>query len=340
MKIVVALGGNALLQRGEPPDSEIQAHHVEAAVRALAPLARDHALVITHGNGPQIGLLALESASDTSLAHPYPLDVLGAQTQGMVGYWLLQALQNALPGRQVACVVTQTLVAADDPAWDTPTKFIGAVYDKDEAERLADERGWQVRPDGPAWRRVVASPEPLAIVEESLVELLLWQGVIVVCAGGGGVPVVRDANGCLRGTEAVVDKDRTSAILAASVKADALLLLTDVAGVEDGYGTPGARLMGRSTIEELRLLDLPAGSMGPKVDAVCAFAERTGHFAAIGALTDAEAILEGEAGTFVAPSGYLAASEHDMTVGPTEIVRSASLTSLELTPGETRTDRS
>jgi carbamate kinase len=317
MKIVVALGGNALLQRGEPPDSEIQAHHVEAAVRALAPLAREHTLVITHGNGPQIGLLALESAGDTSLSHPYPLDVLGAQTQGMVGYWLLQALQNDLPHGQVACVVTQTLVAADDPAWATPTKFIGPVYSKDEAERLADERGWQVRPDGPAWRRVVASPEPMAIVEESLVELLLSQGVIVVCAGGGGIPVVRDGGGRLRGVEAVVDKDRTSGLLAASVKADALLLLTDVAGVEDGYGTPQARPLGRSTIAELRHLDLPAGSMGPKVEAVCEFAERTGHFAAIGALADAEAILKGEAGTFLAPAGYLAVSEHEMTVSST-----------------------
>jgi carbamate kinase len=164
---------------------------------------------------------------------------------------------------------------------------------------------------------VVASPEPVAIVEESLVELLVSQGVMVVCAGGGGIPVVRDADGRLRGVEAVVDKDRTSALLAASVKADALLLLTDVAGVEDGYGAPGARLIGRSSVDELRRLNLPSGSMGPKVDAVCDFAERTGRFAAIGALTDAEAILKGQAGTFVAPSGYLAVSEHDMTVDPT-----------------------
>lgn len=321
MKVVVALGGNALLQRDQPPDSEIQAHHVEAAVSALAPLARDHALIITHGNGPQIGLLALESAADPALSHPYPLDVLGAQTQGMVGYWLLQALQNELPGRQVACVVTQTQVAPDDPAWAAPTKFIGPVYEQEEASRLAKERGWQVRLDGEAWRRVVASPDPIAIVEESLLELLLSQEVVVVCAGGGGVPVVRDAGGHLRGVEAVVDKDRTSAVLAASVKADALLLLTDVAGVEDGYGTPDARLIRRSSVAELRQLDLPAGSMGPKVDAVCTFAEATGHFAAIGSLTDAAAILRGEAGTFVAPTGYLAKSEHEMTVGPTGLLR-------------------
>ncbi len=318
MRVVVALGGNALLQRGEPPDSEIQAHHVAAAVEALAPIARDHELVVTHGNGPQIGLLALESARDPALSHPYPLDVLGAQTQGMVGYWLLQALQNDLPGRQVACVITQTLVAADDPAWADPTKFIGPVYDEPEARRLAAERGWQVRSDGGAWRRVVASPNPVKVIEESLVELLLWQEAVVVCAGGGGVPVVRDAAGRLHGVEAVVDKDRTTGILAAAVKADALLLLTDVSGVIAGFGTTGARTIGRTTTDELRALDLPTGSMGPKVEAVCEFAERTGRFAAIGALGDAESILHGLAGTFVAPSGYLADSRHEMTFGPGE----------------------
>ena len=238
MRIVVALGGNALLRRGEPPDSEVQAHHITAAVEALAPIAREHELVVTHGNGPQIGLLALESAGDPSLSHPYPLDVLGAQTQGMVGYWLLQALENVVADRQVACVVTQTLVALDDPGVGGARQFIGPVYGEEEARRLAAERGWQVRVDGRAWRRVVASPSPVAVVEESLVDLLLWQRVIVVCAGGGGAPVVRDPNGQLRGVEAVVDKDRTSAILAVSVKADALLLLTDVPGVVAGFGTP------------------------------------------------------------------------------------------------------
>jgi len=316
MKVVVALGGNALLQRGEPPDSEVQAHHIAAAVEALTPIARHHELVVTHGNGPQIGLLALESARDPALSHPYPLDVLGAQTQGMVGYWLLQALQNALPGRQVACLVTQTLVAADDPAWADPTKFIGPVYDEREARRLAVERGWQVRADGGAWRRVVASPDPVSVVEDSLVQLLLWQEAIVICAGGGGAPVVRGADGRLYGVEAVIDKDRTSAVLAASVKADALLLLTDVAGVVAGFGTPDARPLGRTSTEELRRLELPAGSMGPKVAAVCQFAERTGRFAGIGALTDAEAILRGEAGTFVEPAGSVTDAVHDVTFDP------------------------
>lgn len=299
MRVVVALGGNALLRRGEPPDSEIQAHHITAAVEALAPIVRDHELVVTHGNGPQIGLLALESARDPSLSHPYPLDVLGAQTQGMVGYWLLQALENVAPGRQVACVVTQTLVAADDPAWAAPTKFIGPVYGEHEAKELAAARGWTIGIDGSAWRRVVASPAPVAVVEEALVELLASQGVIVVCAGGGGAPVVRDHDGQLRGVEAVVDKDRTSAILAVTIKADALLLLTDVAGVVAGFGTPDAELIGRATCAELRRLDLPAGSMGPKVAALCGFAETTGHFAAIGSLDVAEAVLRGESGTSV-----------------------------------------
>ncbi len=191
MRIVAALGGNALLERGEPPDSEIQAHHIENAVEALAPIAREHDLVVTHGNGPQIGLLALESARDPQLAHPYPLDVLGAQTQGMVGYWLLQQLQNAVPGRQVACMITQALVSENDPAWSDPTKFIGPVYSEQEAKQLAAQRGWQVRADGAAWRRVVASPKPLEVVEQALVDHLLDQRAIVVCAGGGGVPVVR-----------------------------------------------------------------------------------------------------------------------------------------------------
>jgi carbamate kinase len=299
LRVVAALGGNALLRRGESPDSEIQAHHIIAAVDALAPMARQHELVVTHGNGPQIGLLALESARDPSLSHPYPLDVLGAQTQGMVGYWLLQALQNVVPDRQVACIVTQTLVAADDPAWAAPSKFIGPVYDETEAKRLATERGWQVRVDGSAWQRVVASPAPLAVVEEPLVDMLLSQRVIVVCAGGGGAPVIRDPNGRLRGVEAVVDKDRTSAILAVSVKADALLLLTDVAGVEAGFGTPDAKPIGRANVDELRRLDLPAGSMGPKVAAICEFAEATGRFAAIGSLDEVDAVLRGDTGTNV-----------------------------------------
>ena len=218
MRIVVALGGNALLQRRQKPDAGVQEANVKRAVAALAPLAAEHELVVTHGNGPQVGVLALQSASDPNLSTPYPFDVLGAQTQGMIGYWLLQAMQNRLPGRQVAAIINQTLVEAADPAFADPTKFVGEVYDRDEAERRAKERGWVVKPDGAGWRRVVGSPRPQRVVETRLIRLLLESGAVVVCAGGGGVPVVRDESGELRGVEAVVDKDLTSAVLAEALE--------------------------------------------------------------------------------------------------------------------------
>ncbi|GHF34490.1 carbamate kinase [Streptomyces morookaense] len=303
MRVVVALGGNALLRRGECPDAAVQHANVRAAVAALAPLAREHELVITHGNGPQVGLLALQSAADRSLTSPYPFDVLGAETQGMIGYWLLQSLQNALPGRQVCALLNQTLVSAADPAFAAPTKFVGPVYEREEAERLAAERNWTVRADGPHWRRVVPSPDPQRVVETRLIRLLLSSGAVAVCAGGGGVPVIRDDQGRLTGVEAVVDKDLTASLLAEALDADALLLLTDVPQVVRGYGTPEAERIGRTTPARLRAEQFPAGSMGPKVEAVCRFVELTGGFAAIGALADAPAILDGTAGTLVTPSG-------------------------------------
>jgi carbamate kinase len=238
MRIAVALGGNALLERGETPDSDIQESHITHAVAALSPLLHDHDLVITHGNGPQVGILAIESAGDPALSRPYPLDVLGAQTQGMIGYWLVQALQNAAAGKPAAGLICRTLVKADDPAFGDPTKFVGPVYDKPTALALAADHGWDVRQDGQAWRRVVPSPEPEQIVELDTIRLLMSTGVIVVCAGGGGIPVVPDGTGGLRGVEAVVDKDLTAALLAQAVGADALLLLTDVEAVVDEYGTP------------------------------------------------------------------------------------------------------
>ena len=298
MRIIAALGGNALLERGEPPESAIQEAHVVTAVRALAPLAAAHDLAITHGNGPQVGMLALESAHDPALARPYPFDVLGAQTQGMIGYWLVQALQNAVPGRQVACLVSRTLVRGDDPAFAEPAKFVGPVYDEEQARALAAAHGWEIRRDGARWRRVVPSPEPAELLDLPAVCLLLDGGAIVVCAGGGGVPVVA-SDGGLRGVEAVVDKDLTASLLARQLDADALLLLTDVAAVQDGYGTPQARPIRRATPAELRQRDFPAGSMGPKIDAACRFVEATGKSAAIGRLSDARALLTGEAGTLV-----------------------------------------
>lgn len=305
MRIVVALGGNALLQRGQRPDADVQESNIRRAVAALAPLAAEHELVVTHGNGPQVGVLAMQSASDPHLTTPYPFDVLGAQTQGMIGYWLLQAMQNHVSERQVAAIINQTLVELADPAFDNPTKFVGEVYDREEAERLAAERGWTVRQDGDGWRRVVGSPRPQRVIETPLIRMLLENAVVVVCAGGGGVPVVRDETGELRGVEAVVDKDLTSAVLAESLDADVLLVLTDVPAVMRDYGTAQQQPIRQATPASLRALDLPSGSMGPKVEAVSRFVELTGGMAAIGALGEVTEILAGRAGTVVTPSGHL-----------------------------------
>lgn len=303
MRIVAALGGNALLERGQKPDASTQAANVARAVAALAPLAEDHELVLTHGNGPQVGVLALQSASDPNLTTPYPFDVLGAQTQGMIGYWLLQSLQNHLPGRQVASIMNQTLVMASDPAFADPTKFIGEVYDEARAKELAAERGWTVKQDGQGWRRVIGSPRPQRVIETRLIRLLLSSGAVVVCAGGGGVPVIRNEAGRLQGVEAVVDKDLTAAVLAEALDADVLMILTDVPEVARAFGTPEQEAISRATPAALRREDLPAGSMGPKVDAACRFVELTGDMAAIGRLEDAQEILEGRAGTIVTPGG-------------------------------------
>ena len=309
---MAALGGNALLRRGEAPDADIQHTHVMAAVEALAPLARDHDLVITHGNGPQVGLLALESAQDPALARPYPFDVLGAETQGMIGYWLLQALENALPGQPLISILTQTLVAADDPAFGNPTKFIGPVYDETQARLLERQWGWDVRRDGQDWRRVVPSPEPQMVLEIPMIRTLLADGATVICAGGGGIPVVRGVDGALEGVEAVVDKDLTAALLGRVLGADALLLLTDVPAVERDFATPTARAIGHITVDALRRQQFPAGSMGPKVEAACRFVEWTANMAAIGKLEDAVALVAKTKGTIVEASP----SHHRHPVSP------------------------
>ncbi|MDX3659532.1 carbamate kinase [Streptomyces sp. ID05-26A] len=297
MRIVVALGGNALLMRGERADASVQLHHVEAAARALAPLAAEHELVICHGNGPQIGLLALESEADPSLTRPYPLDTLGAETQGMIGYWLAQSLRNAGVRKPILAVITQTVVDASDPAFSAPTKFIGPIYNRAAAGRLAEQNGWTVAADGPNWRRVVPSPEPVRLVERESIEQLVSGGTIVVCAGGGGAPVVDD--GQLHGIEAVVDKDLTSAALAIALKADQLLLLTDVSAVMSDYGMPTAEPLHHLDVAELEHLSFPTGSMGPKVEAGRRFVDATGSTAGIGALTDAAELLAGTAGTTI-----------------------------------------
>ncbi|MER8058328.1 carbamate kinase [Streptomyces sp. SID8366] len=301
MRLVIALGGNALLHRGERPDAAVQQANIDRVALAVAALAQDHEVVVTHGNGPQIGLLAMESAADAALSAPYPLDLLGAQTQGMIGSLLARALYDALPGRRVAALVTHTQVRADDPAFGHPEKFIGQVYPAETARALSRERGWHIARDTTGWRRVVPSPAPERIMETGTVQDLLGLGTLVVCAGGGGVPVVDGARGGLRGVEAVVDKDLTAALLAEDLKADFLLILTDVPHVYADFGGPHQRPLLEATPAELRSGDFPAGSMGPKTEAAARFVERTGGLAAIGALDAAYEIVRGRAGTLVRP---------------------------------------
>jgi carbamate kinase len=293
VRVVAALGGNALLRRGEQPTVEAQRANAWAAVAAVRPVAEACELVVTHGNGPQVGLLALQSEAVVDLP-PVPLDVLGAESEGLIGYLLEQALRNALPGRAVATVLTQVVVDADDPAFGAPSKPIGPVYPERRARVLARERGWTIAPDGAWYRRVVPSPEPLEIVELETIRALLEERVLPVCAGGGGIPVTRDARGALRGVEAVVDKDLAAELLARGLAADRLLLLTDVAAVE-WEGKP----LRAVTPGWLRARTFAPGSMGPKVEAACRFVERTRGVAVIGALGEAEAILAGRAGTIV-----------------------------------------
>lgn len=298
MLIVAALGGNALLQRGEKLAAQIQQHHVVDAVAQLARLCVGNQLIVTHGNGPQVGLLALESANDPELDRPYPFDVLGAQTQGMIGYWLLQAFNNAVPNRESVAMVTQTLVDVNDPAFTHPTKFVGHGYSHADALTLATKNSWSIARDGALWRRVVASPEPQEVIEGAVIEELARRGTIVVGVGGGGVPVVRE-DGALRGIDAVIDKDLATALLAISVGADLMLLVTDVAGVIDGFATPDARVLATATVAELRARTFAAGSMGPKVESACRYVEATGHRAVIGALDDVHGLVEGTSGTSV-----------------------------------------
>ena len=298
MRMVCALGGNALLRRGERPDLEIQRGRVRDAARALAELAGMASLVVTHGNGPQVGLLALQAEAYRSV-QAYPLDVLGAESEGMIGYLIEQEVHNCLPGREVATLLTQVEVDRADPAFGSPTKPIGPVYTEEEARRLAAERGYSVARDGAGMRRVVPSPEPLRILEEKTIRLLLDAGVVVVCAGGGGIPVVTDGVGAVHGVEAVIDKDASAALLAERVGADLLVLLTDVEGVYKDFGKPGATLVQRARPADLLGTPLDAGSMGPKVRAACRFVERTGKRAAIGALARALDVARGEAGTQV-----------------------------------------
>jgi carbamate kinase len=299
MRVVAALGGNALLRRGEPLTAENQRANIAIAARALLPIALEHDLILTHGNGPQVGLLSLQNAA----YHPeeeYPLDILDAETEGMIGYLLEQELGNLLPhSRPMATILTRIEVDPADPAFAHPTKPIGPVYDRAEAERHAVEKSWTIAPDGDKWRRVVPSPQPRAILEIGVIELLVREKVIVVCAGGGGIPVVANPDGDYEGVEAVIDKDFAGALLATSLHADAFLMLTDVDAVYADWGTPSARQVRRASPDELSSRQFAAGSMGPKVEAACRFARANAGFAVIGSLADAGAMLRGEAGTMV-----------------------------------------
>jgi carbamate kinase len=297
MRLVIALGGNALLRRGEPMTANVQRTNVRSAVQALAPIVLKNKVVITHGNGPQIGLLALQQVANKGF-DPFPLDVLGAQTEGMIGYLIEQELDNVLPpGKLVASLLTRVLVDQRDSAFENPTKFVGPLYDRTRADELVRQRGWLFRQDGTGWRRVVSSPAPIEILEAGVISLLVEQDVTVICAGGGGIPVIRQTDGSEIGVEAVIDKDHASALLARLIGADGLVMLTDVAAVQLEFGTPNARAIRHATPTMLADHAFPAGSMGPKVNAACSFANQTGKFAAIGALDEISAILEGRAGT-------------------------------------------
>lgn len=300
MKIVVALGGNALLRRTEVPSADNQLANVRLAATQLARLANAHSLVLTHGNGPQVGLLALQAAAYTDVP-VYPLDVLGAETEGMIGYLLEQEIANRLPAdRVVATLLTRVEVDPRDPAFLHPTKPIGPVYAQAQAQRMADAKGWKMVADGSGLRRVVASPQPLRLLSLAPIRCLLADGALVIAAGGGGIPVARSEDGhSMRGVDAVIDKDLCSSLLARQLQVDCLVIVTDVAAAYVDWGLPNQRALGRVTPDELERHTWPAGSMGPKVAAACAFVRATGGRAVIGSLNDIEALVAGGAGTQV-----------------------------------------
>ena len=306
MRIVIAFGGNALIREDERGTwTEQTAHAIEAA-KAIARVARAHEVVLTHGNGPQVGALALQQAGGEPDAPALPFDVLDAMTQGEIGYLLQQALGAVDPSLPTATILTRVRVNPDDPALTAPpTKPIGPFYDEPTARRLAAERGWKVAPDaGRGWRRMMPSPHPLEIVELREIEVLAAAGVLVIAGGGGGIPVVR-RDGGLTGIDAVIDKDRCAAELAAACCAELLVLVTGVPRAALGFGTPARRDIIRLTVTDaLRHLDageFPPGSMGPKIEGAARFA---GEGAGRAVITDAAhvaAALDGEAGTWIVP---------------------------------------
>lgn len=299
MRLVIALGGNALLKRGEPMLCENQRENVFLACRQIAKAYAGNELVVTHGNGPQVGLLALQNNAYKKVPM-YPLDVIGAESVGMIGYMIQQELVNYVPKTAtLATILTQTQVDPNDPAFQHPTKPVGPVYEKEEAEQLAKQHGWTIAPDNDKWRRVVPSPDPKRIWGLAPLKTLVENGHIVICCGGGGVPTYFDKNGRLVGAEAVIDKDLASSVLAASLDADLFIIATDVDGAYINWGKPDQKKIVQADPKSLREFGFAKGSMGPKVEAACRFVERTGKTAVIGALSEIEKILAGESGTRV-----------------------------------------
>ncbi|MBJ8876008.1 carbamate kinase [Citrobacter koseri] len=297
--LVVALGGNALLKRGEPLEADIQRKNIDLAAKTIAQLTQQWRVVLVHGNGPQVGLLALQNSAYDRVT-PYPLDILGAESQGMIGYMLQQSLKNQLPQREISVLLTQVEVDADDPAFRNPTKYIGPVYDSVQANTLQAEKGWIFKADGKAFRRVVPSPQPKRIVESDAIRALIARDHLVICNGGGGVPVVEKADG-FHGIEAVIDKDLSAALLASQIHADALLILTDADAVYLDWGKPTQRPLAQVTPELLSEMQFDAGSMGPKVTACAEFVSHCQGIAGIGSLADGPAILSGNKGTLIRP---------------------------------------
>lgn len=295
---MIAIGGNALLKRGEVLSAENQRQNMARSAQALSKVISGNEVALVHGNGPQVGLLALEGEAFKEVP-AYPLDVLGAESQGMIGYLIAQEMRNVMPDRRIAALTTQTIVSADDPAFHAPSKPIGPVYRQAEANRLAAERGWVIAADGDGFRRVVPSPRPVDVLELSIVEGLLAAGVLVICAGGGGVPVIEGDDGRIRGVEAVIDKDLTASLLAQRMNAESLIILTDIDGVYRDWGTSAQHKIDAISVSSLRKLSFVDGSMGPKVEAACQFVEATGRTALIGALDQVEDIASGRAGTRV-----------------------------------------
>jgi carbamate kinase len=299
--IVVALGGNALLRRSEPMTAETQRRNVATAARAIAPVALEHRVVVAHGNGPQVGLLALQSEAYTQV-DPYPLDVLGAETEGMIGYMIEQELGNVLPPEMpLATLLTMIEVDPADLAFEHPEKFVGPVYLEEEAAKVSTTKHWEFRKDGSVWRRVVPSPQPRRIFEIQPVRWLLDQGAVVICAGGGGIPTMytREEPHRLVGVEAVIDKDLASSLLAENIGADIFIMATDVDAVYANWGTPHATRLEWVTPADLASYDFATGSMGPKVAAAVSFVMHTGNRAAIGSLDQIEEMVRGVAGTNV-----------------------------------------